>query len=176
MLRAATAAEHERVDSLFSRFDLASRAGYRDFLTAQAAAFLPVEDALEEAGAAQLVPDWPARRRGHFLVMDLAALKAVVPCPVGTVDLAGPDQILGALYVLEGSRLGGSVLKRMVAPTLPQTFLAAKGPPGSWRALLELLDRRLPTAAAGDAAITSARQVFALFESAAALNPGARAA
>ncbi|MDP8911973.1 MAG: hypothetical protein M3N39_00180 [Pseudomonadota bacterium] len=43
-LRAGTAAEHDRVDRLFSRFDLRREEDYRHFLLAQAAAFLPIGD------------------------------------------------------------------------------------------------------------------------------------
>ena len=45
-LRAATADAHERVDGLFSRFDISDPIGYRRFLTAQAVAYLPGEAAL----------------------------------------------------------------------------------------------------------------------------------
>ena len=57
-LRAQTADAHARVDAAFSRFDLASQEGYADFLAAQAAAFLPVEQALDEAGAEDLIADF----------------------------------------------------------------------------------------------------------------------
>lgn len=50
-LRAATSEAHERLDALFSRFDLGDRADYSEFLLAQAGAFLPVGAALDRAGA-----------------------------------------------------------------------------------------------------------------------------
>ena len=52
-LRAATADCHKRVDTAFSRFDLATEDGYRRFLLAQAQAFLPIEAALDEAQGTQ---------------------------------------------------------------------------------------------------------------------------
>ncbi len=54
-LRARTAAEHERVDRLFSNFTLGEGGSYRRFLLAQAAAFLPIESALDRGGAADLL-------------------------------------------------------------------------------------------------------------------------
>lgn len=38
--------------------DLGTSQGYRDFLAAQAAAYLPVEAALEKVDASRLIADW----------------------------------------------------------------------------------------------------------------------
>lgn len=167
-LRADTQAEHERVDQLFSRFDLGTADGYAAFLTAQAAAFLPVEAALDEAGASDIVSDWPARRRGALLRDDLRALGRPVPAQ-GPDDcrLSGSADLLGALYVLEGSRLGGALLKRQVAPDRPRRFLDAPQLPGTWRSLLMLLDKELHRPEELRAAVGAARGVFRRFEAAA---------
>jgi len=159
-LRAATAAEHERVDRLFSSADLGAIDGYRRFLVAQAAAFLPIEAALEAAGAAQVLADWPQRRRSHLLRADLAALEAVEPAPVAAPRFPGEAAILGGVYVLEGSRLGAAVLKRGVAAAAPTDFLSAPQEPGSWRKLLENLDRVLYGPDQIGAAVGAARTVF----------------
>lgn len=159
-LRAATAAEHERVDRLFSTADLAAIDGYRRFLVAQAAAFLPIEAALEAAGAAQVLPDWPQRRRSHLLRADLAALGATEPEPVAPPPFANDAAILGGIYVLEGSRLGGAMLKRGVAAEAPAGFLSAPQEPASWRKLLENLDRVLYGPDQIEAAVGAARTVF----------------
>src|ERR1700727_2281697 len=73
-LRSATARCHERVDQIFSRADLKSREGLADFLSAQAGAHFPAERALDDAGAAAIVPDWASARRSPKLAADLAAL------------------------------------------------------------------------------------------------------
>lgn len=163
-LRAATAAEHERVDSLLSRFDLTERAGCRLFLLAQAAAFLPVEAALDEAGAERLVPDWPQRRRSEALHADLAALGAEPPTPALAIRFDTDEAVLGAVYVLEGSRLGGAMLKRALPPDFPRSFLDAPLPKGSWRNLLDNLDRFLYRDDQIELAAASARAVFGGFE------------
>ena len=62
-LREETQREHEAVDAAWSAFDLSSARGYRDFMSAQARAFLPIEAAVERAGADLLIDDWGARRR-----------------------------------------------------------------------------------------------------------------
>ena len=172
-LRAATAADHERVDALFSAFDLQTREGYRAFLTAQAEPLLSTEAELEGVGIAALVPDWPERRRGLFLIEDLAELCSCESrspaAPNGSSGLLLSQEhtdaaLLGALYVLEGSRLGGKLLARSVPAHLPKRFLAPPQKPGAWAKLLEMLDQFLYEPARIDAAVGAARDVFLRFE------------
>jgi heme oxygenase len=167
-LRAATADCHKRVDAAFSRFDLGTEDGYRRFLLAQAGGFLPVESALDEAGAETVLSDWPQRRRGVLLRADLAALAVTVPEPFpGLPIVSGKAPMLGAIYVLEGSRLGGAVLKKAVPSHFPRRFLEARQAAGSWRKLLQTLDEFLIRPGDLDAAIVAAKEVFARFERAA---------
>lgn len=170
-LRNATSADHERVDAAFSRFDLASRDGYGAFLVAQAAAHLPVEAALDGAGVARVLPDWAQRRRGDRLRADLAAMglePAAEPAAVACIQalsaaLADAAGMLGAVYVLEGSRLGGALLRRSVPDGLPVTFLEA-GNSAAWRTLLAKLDERLCNQEKIALAVSAAARVFAVFE------------
>jgi heme oxygenase len=163
-LRAATAADHERVDRLFSRFDLGSDADYRLFLTAQAAAHLPLERALEVAGAGELILDWADRRRSELLLADLEELGIEPPPSVPPPPVDGEPAILGAAYVLEGSRLGGAFLKRGLAPRAPRRFLAAPQEAGAWRKLLAKLEESLYEPTRVEEACETARQVFMRFE------------
>lgn len=162
-LRAGTAEAHERVDQLFSRYDLASLGSYRVFLLAQAEAHLPAERALEAGGVERLIVDWPGRRRAALLIEDLAEL-GVEPGSGEPPRLANPAALLGAVYVLEGSRLGGAVLKRGLPEAAPRRFLSAPQQPGAWRKLLALLDESLYEAETIAAACAAANQVFGLFE------------
>lgn len=171
-LRNATAAQHERVDRLFSSFDLGRRDGYRHFLLAQAAAFLPAENALDAAGAGNVIADWPSRRRGELARADLVALETPLPAFATPPELHGTPGILGAIYVLEGSRLGGAVLKRRLPSALPSAFLGAPAPRGSWRKLLETLDECLTESTGIEEAIASAKEVFVMFEAAARRHAG----
>ncbi|HYJ51835.1 MAG TPA: biliverdin-producing heme oxygenase [Allosphingosinicella sp.] len=164
-LRSGTADAHRRVDAAFSRFDLTSRAGYTRFLVAQAAGFLPAEAALDAAGAQLVLPDWPERRRGLLLEADLAELSVTAPEPfLPPLILSGNAPVLGAIYVLEGSRLGGALLKRSVPADFPKRFLDARQLAGSWRKLLASLDDLLTRQDDLDAAIQAANEVFARFE------------
>jgi heme oxygenase (biliverdin-IX-beta and delta-forming) len=174
-LRSATADDHRLVEEIFSRFRLGSLPEYRAFLRALAAAHVPVEAALDRSGAQHIVPDWPKRRRTALICDDLAELGDRCPPPEPERFLDDEAEVLGALYVLEGSRLGGAVLRRQVAPDLPQRFLGAPPLAGSWRGLSELLDRRLSDRQKLGRAIHMARQVFASFAAAglAELEPAA---
>lgn len=165
-LKAATAQAHERLDTRFSDLDLADRRDYADFLLAQAGAFLPIEAALDRAGVQTLVGDWPGRRRSAALIADLAALGLEPPTPVQAPPLSSSADVLGALYVLEGSRLGGAMLVRTVPDALPTSFLAP-GNPDAWRAFVTLLDERLSSPVRLNQAARTATAVFEAFSSAA---------
>lgn len=162
-LRTATGSHHERVDSLFSKVRFDDRASYGQFLRAQAAAYLPTEHALSRSGIGAIVPDWHARQRNMLLCADLADLGLEPPASAGDLDLDGEEALLGALYVLEGSRLGGALLKRSVSPDLPTRFLGG-GDSAAWRSLLGLLEERLDTDVKRATSIKAARNVFMLFE------------
>lgn len=166
MLRAATRGAHDRVDALFSGFDLGDAGDYRHFLAAQAAAFLPAEAALAEAGAGRLFPGWSAARRAHLLAADLDELGLAPAEPAfAPPAFTTPAAVAGAAYVLEGSRLGGALLARRIAPGLPRRFLSAALPAGGWRAFLEALELLLPTDVERREAVTSADRMFILFAS-----------
>src|SRR5262245_6049877 len=113
-LRQATADAHAMLDKQFGQYDLRQRSDYRHFLEASAAALLPLEDALLEAGVEHIFPDWSLRSRRRALLEDLARVGGAAR------PLAGPPplnfgQILGTMYVLEGSRLGAQILLKRVA-------------------------------------------------------------
>ncbi len=167
LLRAATGIAHERLDARFGVFDLADTRDYGRFLQAHAAALMPVEAALDTAGMAALLDDWPARRRAALIAADLAALGLAMPAPVPVAPLANMAAAWGAAYVVEGSRLGGAMLARRVADDAPRAYLATPLPKGAWRLFLGRLDAALDADAARATAIRGALATFAVFEAAA---------
>ena len=170
LLRSGTAEEHQRVDALFTRFDLGDIFDYRRFIRGQAAAFLPLEARLDAAGASAIVPDWDERRRSHLIRQDLAALGEPIPVPPADLPPMSEAAQLGAIYVLEGSRLGGKYLLRAVPEAFPRRFLSSRQAPGAWRKLLELIDDKLYGSEDQYAALAAARDAFALFERAGAVE------
>jgi heme oxygenase len=163
-LRTATSADHDRIDSIYTRFDLSNPSQYRDFLRAQASAHIPVEHALDTAGAALVLADWHARKRASLLRDDLAETGAKDFVPLPAPRFTSVPAVLGAVYVVEGSRLGGAVLKRSLPRGAPARFLGAAPSPGSWRKLLAILEESVCEPEHVSNAIASARSVFRLFE------------
>ncbi|MCL6697734.1 biliverdin-producing heme oxygenase [Sphingomonas sp. NSE70-1] len=166
IIRSRTRHEHVRTEVIYTDFDLQTRQGYKRFLIAQASASLAVEQSLEKAGVADVVDDWPDRRRSHLIYDDLDELS------IGAIRIQPPTslgswaEILGAVYVLEGSRLGGKVLRKQVFQSAPTRFLDAQGKPGAWRAFLAELETRLTGHQEIDLAVSAARGVFATYQAA----------
>lgn len=168
LLRESTRSAHDRVDSAFGGYDLADPDDYASFLSGHATAFIPVEDALDRSGAAQFLPDWGESRRASLLSQDLSDLGIDLPERVEEPSFASDAAMLGALYVLEGSRLGGAMLRRSVPADKPSRFLSAVHLPGRWRTFVATLELSLSTNVRLRDATASALKTFALFERAAA--------
>ncbi|MDG2523264.1 biliverdin-producing heme oxygenase [Caulobacter segnis] len=162
-LRDATRPQHDVVDEVYSRFDLSDADDYGRFLTAQSACFTAVETALADRAQA-LLGDWTARTRAHLLAADLAALGLTPPAPIPAPAFADDAAVLGAVYVLEGSRFGGGVLAKRLPPGAPSNFLKAGGEPNAWRSFITSLDLHLAEDAALTSAISAAKAVFQCFE------------
>lgn len=158
-LRTATRPDHARVDAAFGHHDLATRTGYTAFLTAHARVLPAIEARLRPA---ELIPGWQGR--AGALAEDLATLGTALPAPSPIAIPSGEAARWGALYVLEGSRLGGAVLTKSVPAAFPRAFLAATHAPGQWRALLARLDSLTLDR---DATLAGARATFAAFVTAA---------
>ena len=161
-LRAATRADHDAVDAEFGHFALNTPEGYRAFLTAHAR-ILPLAERLIRPGA--LVAGWHGRTEA--LLADLAALGAGAPAELSFALPEGEAARWGALYVMEGSRLGGAVLARQVGEGLPAGYLGAKHAPGAWRALLERLDAADEGPEWQAQAVAGAKALFGAYQAAA---------
>ena len=163
-LRTATAKKHDAVDAAFGHFDLTDPAAYGRFLTAHARALPAVEKALE---ACDTIPAFAPRTEA--LAADLAALGLAMPEPLPLAPPENEAAAFGALYVIEGSRLGGAMLAKQVPDGLPHAYLSAIHPPGAWRAFGETLDRAEKAGGPGwlERAIAAAEATFDLYAEAA---------
>ncbi|RUM07525.1 biliverdin-producing heme oxygenase [Rhizobium chutanense] len=168
VLRAQTADCHAEVDKLFGTFDLSDREQYRTFLRAHARVVPAAENALDEAGVVRLLPDWPERRRAQLLLADIGELGDRMPERLPPPPLHDEAALWGALYVLEGSKLGGALLAKSVPDALPSSYLTPRGPKGAIRIFMDRLD----TSGVGDpaAAVAAARTLFDLFRKAGQLE------
>lgn len=170
-LRAAAEA-HARLDGLLSTFDLARRPDYVALLLTQAPAFLAGEAALDVASTERVIKGWASRRRSAALLRDLAIRGLVASSAAPLPHFSTDAEVLGAAYVLEGSRLGGAMLVRAVGLGLP-TACFAPGNPADWRAFISLIDERLSSDVSLADAISATLVVFALFEQCARSQSGA---
>lgn len=158
-LRRDTAADHDRVDALFGALRLDRRRDYVRFLGAHARALPAVEAVL---AADPTLPPW--RSRTAQLAADLAALGQAMPA-MAAFGMEDHPARWGALYVVEGSRLGGQVLARSVPAAFPAAYLGAVHRQGEWRALLTAIDGRAQAEGPAwqQAALDGARHTFALY-------------
>jgi heme oxygenase len=159
---------HQELDERVAYYDLADHHQYASFLQASAAALIGIEQLLESSGVESLLVDWPQRQRAALIRADLAQLQ--VSCNPYQLRRAPPTnaEMMGMLYVLEGSRLGARLLLQRVLASNDDTvrsatrYLGANNPT-LWRSFLELLET---SADADDQAQTNAGAIyaFALFQ------------
>ncbi len=166
-LRAATRESHATVDESFGRFDLSEEASYREFLTAHARVVPSVEAWLDAHQPADMHP-WSEVRRWPALEADIAALDITPPAPVPFAMATDIASVCGVTYVLEGSRMGGALLSRRVAPGLPAAYLGAPPQIALWREFFAGLDQHLATQDAVDRACGAALATFRIFQAAGA--------
>ena len=168
-LKRATDPVHQALDERLSALDLTDARNYATFLRINARAMLPVEAALVAAGAAGAGVEWNERRRTDALLADLAGLGISPPPPVAVEPIGGGRAgLLGTLYVLEGSRLGGMILARRAAGggeavRSNMRFLDHGAGARLWPRFVAHLDA-LATGAGMDAATAAALEAFAAFD------------
>lgn len=179
-LRRATGAAHAALEARLEAggcFD--SLHGYARYLGAMAPLYAALEDALHDAGAGRLLPDWPRRRKAGLLRADLCALGATAPAiargALGAgAGVAAPPwhagAVFAALYVSEGATLGGAVLARRVlrlglTRERGAAFLDPYGPDrgAMWRGFLGILEGAALTPGEEEELGPRAAAVFALF-------------
>lgn len=173
-LRAGTRRQHAAVESSLSFLAPGVRpADYRAFLARWHGFHRVAEPRLDAWHDRVRLLDWPARRKLRLLERDLRVLglgrdqvHRLPACPDVPV-VEGTATALGVLYVVEGSTLGGAVLRRRLAggqiPDDAFGFLAPYGDDVGRR----WLGYRAATAAwveehpeQGDRVVAAARRTF----------------
>jgi heme oxygenase (biliverdin-IX-beta and delta-forming) len=79
--------------------------------------FKPVEVAILQHVNNEILPDMEQRRKADFILKDLTSLKAHImqlPLAINLPQISSTYHALGALYVLEGSTLGGRGITKML--------------------------------------------------------------
>ncbi|BDI30312.1 biliverdin-producing heme oxygenase [Capsulimonas corticalis] len=179
LLRRETRQDHQRLED---RLDIHARCAtarsYRRLLERFHGFYAPYEAALKRS--ASLLPDslhWESRVRLPRLIDDLAAMgvparqcERLARCP-GAPRPETRAEILGCLYVTEGSTLGGQIIRRRIhemygSEAPPTAFFEGYGArTGShWRALCAAIDGALLSPTEQEAMTRVAQGVFRTLE------------
>lgn len=165
----ATQTSHGRLDIALSRLDLAIPVYYEGFLRSQAEALFPIEAALGARGIEDHIPDWQLRVRTPALTRDLETLG--ISCnPLPMPDFKSVAEMLGAVYVLEASRMGERVMLARLAEHPDSEAMNATAylrhgfGKRFWPSFLTLLENH-PDALSDPAGVVhGAKIAFAMFE------------
>lgn len=130
-----------------------------------------MEGALSSGIAPVKFENWAGRLRAHALREDLSAVGGDFRQHF-TPPLEYEAEMFGALYVLEGSRLGGQVLARMAgASTDPAVRSATKyfrhgARAGHWRSFVDALEASDAVRRQPERTMNAAVRTFEAFEAA----------
>lgn len=173
-LRTATAAHHEAVEASIPlmQMDL-DQATYITVLLRMHAFVVTWEHFSEERASGWIRDALQVRSRRHLLEADLRSLGAKIVMPdvrPWMPSIVGNSGLLGAMYVMEGSKLGGQIIARHVRAVLNLHqnegilyFLGHGDQTGlMWSQFLGFLRTEIPDGEAQEA-ISSAQQMFASF-------------
>ncbi|MXV51103.1 hypothetical protein GS399_08985 [Pedobacter sp. HMF7647] len=133
----------------------------------------PIELLTDKSVDLHRMPDYPHRRKTALLEDDLAKLSrgAFTELTVCTKlpEISTHEQCLGALYVLEGSTLGGKVISKMIVDKLGSNrgtaFFNSYGENTfhMWNSFKLLLDQDLTDSQQGEV-LHAAKDTFACFK------------
>jgi heme oxygenase len=124
-IRSASLTEHEKLEKTLFPYltNLKTKRDYRRLLHAFYGYVMPVQELISQHVNEEMMPDISQRRNAALLLQDLVALEDTER-PRLCTDLPkinSHEAAMGALYVLEGSTLGGKIIAGMIAEKLGST-------------------------------------------------------
>lgn len=162
-LREATQPDHQRLEDRLGIFTrIATPAGRRALVERFHRLHLDSEAALTPWLADVPGLEFEARLRSPLLARDLTTLGVQAAIPSEPFTVACRAEALGRLYVLEGSSLGGRVIRKQIAAEggdmVGLSFLDPYGEQvgEQWRAFLSVIDRQIQSTSDLDAAVAGA--------------------
>ncbi|MBE9585570.1 biliverdin-producing heme oxygenase [Mucilaginibacter sp. JRF] len=149
---------------------------YADLLKMFYGYFGGLEKHIDAAIDTTLMDDYHQRRKTSAIADDLQALDAPVPTVAGADNLPVIEnhlQALGALYVIEGSTLGGKIISKMIGQKLDAsngealTFFNSYGEDtvNMWNSFKQKMDAQAKTEAEQAAVVETANSTFKHFAS-----------
>lgn len=130
VLKENTLASHQSLEkALLVRLkNIKSEKDYASVLAIFYGFMSPLEHEIAKTEVDMLLPDYFSRRKANWIENDLKLLSVNVSeirlCR-NLPPVEDAIQALGALYVMEGSTLGGQVITKMIADRLPKLSLQA---------------------------------------------------
>lgn len=94
---------------------------YLNFLRLFYGYFNQIEQPISKKIDLNLLPDYSERRKSSYILTDIASLNGDtenIPQSDDIPNITNHSEAMGALYVIEGSTLGGMVIKKMIAERL----------------------------------------------------------
>ncbi|PWG81281.1 biliverdin-producing heme oxygenase [Pararcticibacter amylolyticus] len=147
-----------------------SNEDYADLLKYFYAYFSGVENAIRPFITEELLPDYKERRNSSFIKADIEALGADVnDLPPAIIPQIGNTlQALGALYVMEGSIMGGSIIVKMLEKmgiTQGVSFFSGYGEATGekWALFTEVMNKTAQTPEDEEVSIKAANDTFSCF-------------
>jgi len=174
LLKQETSVQHQASESLLmpTLNKIATRAQYAALLHTFYGFFHPLEQLITHYVGSDILPDIAERRNAALILQDLHALgfsTDALPQSDALPAVSSTAEALGALYVMEGSTLGGRVISRMLLKKeglqLNEEHLRFFGGYGEatgskWKAFVQLLNQQTGNT---DTLIRSANETFRLF-------------
>ena len=169
VVKKETAFLHQEVEQLFlpKLNAIQSPEDYAAILQTFYSFFHPVEEKIQQYLTPGVLPDIAKRRTALLIVDDLAYLGmpiSLLPC-TALPQITDSTQAFGAMYVLEGSTLGGRMIAKMLAknqklsipPVAMNFFSGYKDETGKmWTRFVEVLNQQKDA----DTIVHSANQTF----------------
>lgn len=173
-LKAYTAENHQLLEKkLVAKMRaMRSKQHYIDVLAVFYSYFGGLEHLINNHLQSDKIPDHQLRRKAGLLAGDMESLGAKLPELASAYflpEITGHHEALGAMYVMEGSTLGGKIISQMVRKQLGLTeglsFFHGYGDrtPDMWQRFQEILNQ--PENLPGAATLTSANDTFLKFSS-----------
>ncbi len=174
-LKAETSGAHQSTEkALVGR--IRAIAGEQDYVSLLACLygyFSPIEKAIDPV-LYPLFADYPQRRKSGRLLEDIRSLEpnAVLRLAEPVPESASVAMALGYAYVMEGSVLGGAIIKKMISGRFPGisdksfSFFTGYGEENRnmWNAFLDVLNRELATERAEKEGFNGANDCFSGME------------
>ncbi len=173
LIKAATSEHHKKLDAMLSTLNLRDPPDYITFLKVNTSVLANLEAAVELASTSGF--GWNLVRRSDLAQRDLELMDTSQPflLPVQPFD---EGEVWGALYVLEGSRLGSRLMLQSLlqgvggAPVFPCHFLQASADISKWKAFVQELNCAVQTPSQVAQALSGAIKTFKLFTLSAQLH------